>query len=196
MIFVRYFDLSTLGSKILSASQLSNSRERKVSKYSLLEDRQRMIAAWLLLENSALSLFNIETKSLELLHLDNGKPYFKGFPFHFNISHSHNVVVVALSEQEIGVDVEMIDCNKELKERLLSRFTLSGDANEQPTREAFFERWSIYEADYKLTGSDAIDDKNYVIETKKITDSENNQYFLAVSAYNPAVLDIKIGNIE
>ncbi len=44
----------------------------------------------------------------QLLKTEKGKPYFDGIPLYVSISHDGETVVIALSDQEIGVDTEKI----------------------------------------------------------------------------------------
>ncbi|MCF8341628.1 MAG: 4'-phosphopantetheinyl transferase superfamily protein [Chitinophagaceae bacterium] len=81
----------------------------------------------------------------------NKKPYISGFPS-FNISHCNGLVVVAVSDNTIGVDVENIN-------RLfqLENFTQIFSSQEISDIEAygakaFFHYWTIKEAVLKCTG--------------------------------------------
>ena len=38
---------------------------------------------------------------------ENGKPYLNNSSYHFNISHSNNLVCLVVSEEPIGVDIEL-----------------------------------------------------------------------------------------
>lgn len=49
------------------------------------------------------------------------KPYFNDLPVHFNLSHSHGWMVLALGSQPQGVDLEAIDPKRRLSERLIKR---------------------------------------------------------------------------
>lgn len=49
------------------------------------------------------------------------KPYFEDFPVYFNLSHSHDVIALAIGKQPQGVDVELINQQRSLKEALLCK---------------------------------------------------------------------------
>lgn len=80
----------------------------------------------------------------------NGKPYFKNHPqFHFNISHSKDIIAVAVSSAPVGVDAEKLrDANLKIAER---RFTETEKAFVK-TNEDFFYVWTRKEAYLKKTG--------------------------------------------
>ena len=69
-----------------------------------------------------------------------GKPFFPDFPsLHFNISHSHGAAVVAIHDQDIGIDIEKL---RPAPKRLSSGM---GDAE-------FFRHWTGMEASIKRQG--------------------------------------------
>ena len=74
-----------------------------------------------------------------------GKPFFPEHPqVHFGISHTVGAVLVGLSDQPIGVDIEKL---RPVSQRAMRR--LAGVSSE----EAFFESWVRREARTKRTGS-------------------------------------------
>lgn len=74
-----------------------------------------------------------------------GKPYFPGHPnIHFNISHSSGAVLVGISDQELGVDIERI---RPVGQRMMVRLARVS------TEEAFFQSWVRREARAKRSGS-------------------------------------------
>lgn len=74
-----------------------------------------------------------DVEGLVFLKDDNGKPYIKNCPFFYNISHVEGIVVVAISEQEVGVDVEAFEKRfsyinkKERLERLLQKIATANE---------------------------------------------------------------------
>lgn len=90
---------------------------------------------------------------------ENGKPYLVNYPYYFNISHSGDYVVCALSEREVGVDLQ-IHRGANIG-RLAGRFFAPAEADalgRAADREAFFFRlWARKEAYGKLTGKGLAD---------------------------------------
>lgn len=73
-----------------------------------------------------------------------GKPYFPECPdVHFNISHSSGAVLVGVSDQEIGVDIERV---RPVGQRMMVRLA------HVTTEEAFFQSWVRREARAKRSG--------------------------------------------
>ena len=74
-----------------------------------------------------------------------GKPYFPEYPdVHFNISHTSGAVLVGLSDQELGVDIEKI---RPVGQRMMTRMARVS------TAEAFFQSWVRREARAKRSGN-------------------------------------------
>ncbi|ANZ57796.1 phosphopantetheinyl transferase [Fructilactobacillus lindneri] len=84
-----------------------------------------------------------------------GKPYFKDQNIYFNISHSNNLVLVAISDQPLGIDLEKI---KPLSlDRLSNAFTVGELAylnkfKEPRKSEQILRLWTIKEAVLKDLG--------------------------------------------
>lgn len=95
--------------------------------------------------------------SYEISKNENGKPYIKDCPIHFNISHTQGLCAVAISNAPVGIDCEKIDTEFEGRalpfakryfcENELNKLTSSSDM--LPT---FFEIWTGKEAMIKKDG--------------------------------------------
>lgn len=74
-----------------------------------------------------------------------GKPYFLDHPdVHFNISHTSGAVLVGISDQPIGVDIEKI---RPVSQRAMRRLA------DAATEESFFQSWVRREARAKRSGA-------------------------------------------
>ena len=104
--------------------------------------------AYALLEEKAAEKHN----NTEIIKNEKGKPYFKHIPdLFFSISHTDGLTVIALSDCEVGIDVERI---KKADLRIIKRF-LNEEAEyitEQDSDRRFFEVWTKKEAYLKYTG--------------------------------------------
>ena len=61
---------------------------------------------------------------------DRGKPYFPAFPdFHYNISHSGDYVVCAVSDHPVGIDLQKINDNAERCLKIARRFFSEEEQN-------------------------------------------------------------------
>lgn len=118
-------------------------RRERLTK--LREDkRQEPLCAYLLL---CLALWELyKWRGLpEIAENSMGKPYFPEHPeVHFNISHTGGAVLVGVSDQPIGVDIEKI---RPVSQRAMRR--LAGVS----TEEDFFQSWVRREARTKRSGN-------------------------------------------
>ncbi len=89
---------------------------------------------------------------------EHGKPYLRDYEdIHFNISHSNGLVACALSDEPVGLDVEVIqDFKESLPKRVLSeeeqKFLAGYQTDETQYRELFFRFWTLKESYIKWDG--------------------------------------------
>lgn len=89
-----------------------------------------------------------------------GKPYVLDYPnIHFNISHSGNIVVCAIYDKPVGIDVQrMDDVNFD---SIAKRFFTKSEQNiffnveEENKKEQFFKIWTSKESFIKFLGTGA-----------------------------------------
>lgn len=95
--------------------------------------------------------YGISSSEITFFHTKNGKPYLKTpKSFYFNLSHSENTAAVAISDCEIGVDIEKLrKFNPKTAERFFSadelNYIFSGERDIR-----FTEIWTKKEAFIKL----------------------------------------------
>ena len=95
--------------------------------------------------------------SMEVQYTDNGKPYFDGNPVYFSFSHSGGVVVCALADTLIGVDVEVIrpkkiDSIKRIATRMFTMQEQKQLMEHNYDVNVFYEIWVRKEALVKRSG--------------------------------------------
>ncbi len=107
---------------------------------------------------------------------EQGKPYFENqtLPF-FNISHAGGLVVLAVSDREVGVDIQNMRSQRETS--MAERFFTEEESravSEDETREIFYKLWSRKEALGKCTGEGV---RPYFTRNMlELTGSENSEY--------------------
>ncbi len=78
------------------------------------------------------------------------KPYIKEMPnFHFNISHTSGAAVIAVAEQEVGIDIEK---NRNVNLDVAKRFTKNEADFIGSSKTRFLEIWTRKEAFLKQSG--------------------------------------------
>ena len=83
-----------------------------------------------------------------------GKPYFDGTAVHISISHSKELCLAAISDAEIGADIERVNGNADKLTRLAGRFFTKGEYEyvKAAPHERFYEIWCAKESYIKYTG--------------------------------------------
>lgn len=95
-------------------------------------------------------LSSVYGKNYTLVYNDKSKPYIKDDEsFYFNISHSGEWVSLAVSDREIGVDIEK---HNPARTRLAKRFFSEKEQNACNSVKDFFDIWTQKEAFIKAVG--------------------------------------------
>lgn len=140
---------------------LSNHEVQRAGRFVLESDRTRFIAAHGILRLILSRYTAEEPDRLSFTAPDTGKPYLAYQQDHglmFNLSHSANVVLVAITRgREVGVDVERVREIPEaiaIAQRMFPSATRELYAAAEPERERlFFRFWTRYEARLKASGA-------------------------------------------
>ena len=136
-------------------SLISNERQDKVKNSRFDIDRKLSLCSELLIRYQACKELNILNKEIVFLKNKNGKPFLMNYSeFQFNISHTRNAIVVAFSNNEIGVDIESI---KPIDIVIANRFFTPSEQgyivlHDNPDY-AFYEVWTKKEAYIKYIGT-------------------------------------------
>jgi len=142
-----------IDNKLLSL--VSNERQERVKKFRFDIDRKLCLYSELLVRYQACRELGIPNEKIIFERNKNGKPFLLSYPeFQFNISHTRNAIAVAISNSEIGVDIESIKPNDlAIANRF---FTLSEQdyitSHDNPDY-AFYEVWTKKEAYIKYIGT-------------------------------------------
>jgi 4'-phosphopantetheinyl transferase len=130
--------------------KVSKKRREKVSKYRFLKDKKLSCGAQLLL-NKMLSEEDISSPEYaeDYYH----KPYIINHEIEFNISHSKEMVACALSDKNVGIDIEYVDKNIDLN--IAKHYFYDGEyekITKSPDKEdEFFKYWVLKESFMKYT---------------------------------------------
>ena len=99
---------------------IATNKKAKLDSYKSDIDKKLGLYADILVRISIYQDLNIENGDIEFSTNSYGKPFLmNNQDYHFNISHTHNMIAVAVSNNSVGVDVEKI---KEIDTRIAKRF--------------------------------------------------------------------------
>ena len=142
-------------------------------------DRKRTLAGRMLLERAAVELCGAHDPTI--LRTEAGKPYFAELPIRFSLSHSGDRVILAVSDREIGADIERI-----LPRSLAAAkrfFTKEEQAYLQEAEDAcarFYEIWTKKEAYGKWLGGGMADALSADTTALSFYTENDGEYALAV----------------
>jgi len=186
----------------IKMSFLSAERREKVQRLRYQSGKKESVAAYLLLRMALNEVYGID-RIVEFDYLDMGKPLLKDFPqIHFSLSHTKGVAACAVSDFEVGVDVQVIRpvtdkaANRVLTEAEYAEFKIA-----QNPDEFFCEIWAIKESCMKKSGQ-GMAAAFKKLPVKDITDVKvfrEKNYFCSVcgiSALNMQVKHIRRDDLE
>lgn len=133
--------------------QISPERQRKIDRLRFAEDKRRSLAAALLLQHG-LREAGITDDTLD--YGENGKPFLRGNPLYFNLSHAGQRVLCAISDREVGCDVEQVTpVTMAVAQRFFcpTEYAALMAQTDPAVRQAlFFRLWTLKESFLKITG--------------------------------------------
>ena len=140
-------------------------RREKALQYKKLDDRKRSVLAFVLLQRALRDEYGI-TEVPEFVYNEFGKPSLPNLPIHFSLSHCKDAVACAVSDHNIGLDVEsIVPYNPDVARRactadelkMLEQSSNTG-CNMKPLRKAWIEDIVIDEVSKALHDDRLIDD--------------------------------------
>ena len=134
---------------------VSRNRQNKIKSYLFDTDKKLSLYSEILLRVIIVKTFHIDNASVFFDKNAYGKPYLKNNKnFHFNISHTKGLIVIAISNSPIGVDVELTRrFDLHIAKRFFTEYEIeyiNGDTEKMYQR--FFEIWTKKEAYIKHNG--------------------------------------------
>ncbi len=90
-------------------NKVSKEQQSRIKQFRFIDDAKRTLCGEVLIRFLACQKLSLKNSDIIIERNEYGKPFLKEYPyFHYNISHSGKWVVVAISDQAIGVDIEQI----------------------------------------------------------------------------------------
>ena len=131
---------------------VSKNRKEKIDEYMFDKNKKESAGAALLLKK----LLSEENITNPIINTEEyGKPYISNHEnIHFNLSHSNEMVLCAISDMEIGVDIEYIDpeIDLTLAKNYFHNKEYENIMNAKNKAEEFFKYWVLKESYMKYTG--------------------------------------------
>ena len=127
-------------------------RREKALQYKKLDDRKRSVLAFVLLQRALREEYGI-TELPEFVYNEFGKPSFQNLPIHFSLSHCKDAVACAVSDHNIGIDVEsIVPYNPDVARRVCTADELKMLEQSSNKDVEFIKLWTVKEAISKYEG--------------------------------------------
>lgn len=192
-LYILEFDSLEIADGLLQ--KVSSERKNAIENCINPLKKKQLLLSELLVRKIAKSRLDLTDEDIKFCKNERGKPYIIGTEnFCYNVSHSKKLVVMAVSDKAIGVDVEFIrKSNNKLMDRCFSleeqRYACEGDI-------AFFEVWTKKEAYIKSLGNAFFTNspKDIAVLEKPLADNfkkfESNGY--VISIYKEKIEDVNV----
>lgn len=133
-------------------SSLPAWRREKALQYKKLDDRKRSVLAFVLLQHALREEYGI-AEIPEFVYNEFGKPSLPDQLIHFSLSHCNDAVACAVSDNNIGIDVEsIVPYNPDVARRVCTAAELEmlGQSDNKDTD--FIKLWTMKESISKFDG--------------------------------------------
>ncbi|MBO6241827.1 MAG: 4'-phosphopantetheinyl transferase superfamily protein [Butyrivibrio sp.] len=155
--------------------QMSIERKKKIDKYKPDQSKLLSLAAGIALKRA---FEEAEIKSFEIYENDYGKPYIKGEKdIFFNLSHSGDKAIIAISDMEVGIDIqEITHFEKGLIKRVFTEGEIEQVSAAEGEKDAIYTAlWTAKESIMKYYGKGlSMDPLKIEIRVKTSTDFETD----------------------
>lgn len=152
-------------------------RQEKIDRMKFDKGKRLELGAGIVMEK-ALEAYSLSDEEIKLS--DEGRPYVEGDNCFFNISHTDEIAVCAVSDKQVGVDIEG---PREFKDSLI-KYTFSEKeiALADETAVTYSRLWTIKESVMKWTGMGlGLSPKLIEISADHLSGDERSDRFLANS---------------
>lgn len=130
---------------------MSEEKKAAVNKLPNSETAKQRVVADGVVRKALAETAGVQPDKIVFKHNEFGKPYAENADVEFSVSHSKDAVVCAVSDKDIGVDIEKI---REVRFKIAERFATAEELSYiGDSAERFFEIWTLKEAYFKCIGT-------------------------------------------
>ena len=207
MSTIYILDTTNLNPDYKIYQNIPSNRLEKIKKSTNINYIKESLGAQLLLNKILKERFLLDLNKIEYIYNENFKPYLKDIPIYFSITHSNNIVCLAVEKYtEIGIDLELIKkhntsvAKKIMNDKEYEIYQKIKTFNDEQNN-YFYELWTKKESYVKRYGTSiTINPKNIDISKgeqnnefiSKIIEINNKQYMLSTCG----ITKIKIEEVQ
>lgn len=146
----------------LLIGQLTPEEQARAARFYRDADRNRFIYARLLRRMLLARYLTVSPDAVSFANGSNGKPELSGAqPWHFNVSHAGEWILLAISRQPVGTDVEQLQPAFDRTDLVAQSFSVAEQQYIRTSSDpitAFYQLWTCKESIVKATGKGIDDD--------------------------------------
>ncbi len=133
---------------------VSEERQNRIKRFRSEKDKMISLLSGLLIRSKLAEFLETDPNKIEIVKGENGKPYVSNFEnIHFSLSHSGEMIMLALDENNIGADTELIKKdNTDIAESFFTNTEYEYISNSENPTKNFYKIWTMKEAYLKMTG--------------------------------------------
>lgn len=183
-------DLDKLTLQIIGRWEEKYNLKCKNTKSGVLSFAGKILVKWVLNEK-----YGIAPETCIIVKDEHGKPYIEDIPYKFSISHSKTIAAVAISEENIGMDIQKFpDYSEKLAERICSESELKEIKMSENKTQTLAAIWTRKESYIKFYGNKKWDKINKIPSDGCQTVFFEENY--AASVLTTAEFDLKTVNVD
>ena len=155
----------------------------KVWKMVKTVNRKLTVMGYILLKNGLKNDYDIDIEELIIKENKYGKPIITNINnLYYNISHSKDMVVCAISDKEIGIDVSYIkNVNIKLAKQFCNKEEVKYITSSKGYLRTLFKIFSLKESYIKMLGKSLMDIKNIEVITGGNSLTIKSEYNIRIS---------------
>lgn len=157
---------------------ISNEKLDKINRYKFREDYLRSLYGDILVRSEIMKQLKVPNSCIKFKLNEYGKPSIEGYDnLFFNISHSEDWVICAISNEEVGVDIEKIEkAPIEVAEHYFHsrEYKLIKSKDSEEIDEFFYRMWTLKESYIKWIGKGL----SKQLDSFSINEDINNGFYI------------------
>ena len=157
--------INSNASHLESFAAMLNSQEiKRAARYLQLHDKNRFITARGATRLILGKYLNVSPEAIEFEIGNNKKPFVKNAQLFYNVSHSGDRIVLAVSKSAVGIDTEQINRDFDFNDIIAEYFSPEEARliSETDSHSRFFRLWTRKEALTKATGKGLDEDLKFI----------------------------------
>ncbi len=160
----KYLNISDIKKRTIKEfyNYLTEEDKKTYDNYVNIKRKKQFICGRILLDKLLKDKYNLKYDKVIIKKNKYGKPYISNYPIYFNISHSHNMVICVISENEIGIDLEKI---RNINIKTIDQYAIDIEkeyilSNKRYINKKALKIYTLKEAYFKMKGTNLNNIKN------------------------------------